>query len=145
MYIIATKEDDINLILLVLRPINAEPLKKRLLNKFNAQKDSEYARVVNKITFILFNAGRNLNDIYEKFFMEEYDAFDKFLEYEEGLKGELIKEINKKIKAGEAIWQVKVSDYAGYNFVNLFDINHWEDDNIISTLNEALEEQNDED
>lgn len=145
MYIIATKEDDINLILLVLRPINAEPLKKRLLDKFNAQKDSEYARVVNKITFILFNAGRNLNDIYEKFFMEEYDAFDKFLEYEEGLKGELIKEINKKIKAGEAIWQVKVSDYAGYNFVNLFDINHWEDDNIISTLNEALEEQNDED
>ena len=144
MYIIATKEDDINLILLVLRPINAEPLKKRLLDKFNAQKDSEYARVVNKITFILFNAGRNLNDIYEKFFMEEYDAFDKFLEYEEGLKGELIKEINKKIKADESIWQVKVSDYAGYNFVNLFDIKNWEDDNIISTLNESLEELNNE-
>ena len=144
MYVIATKEDDINLILFVLRPINAEHIKNRLLNKFNAQKDSEYARVVNKITFILFNAGRNLNDTYEKFFMEEYDAFDKFLEYEEGLKGELIKEINKKIKADESIWQVKVSDYAGYNFVNLFDIKNWEDDNIISTLNESLEELNNE-
>ena len=145
MYIIAAKEDDTNLLLFVLRPINAEPLKKRLLDKFNAQQDSEYARVVNKITFILFNAGRNLDDTYEKFFLEEYDTFGKFLEDEEGLKGELIKEINKKIKAGEEIWQVKVSDYAGYNFVNFFDIDHWEDDNIISTLNEALGEQNNED
>lgn len=144
MYVIATKEDDINLILFVLRPINAEHIKNRLLNKFNAQKDSEYARVVNKITFILFNAGRNLNDIYEKFFAEEYDNINKFLEYEEGLKDELIKEINDKMKAGESIWQVKVSDYEGYNFVNLFDINYWEDDNIISILNEALEEQNNE-
>mgnify|MGYP005778818279 CR=1 FL=1 len=106
--------------------------------------NSEYARVVNKIIFILFNAGRNLNNIYEKFFAEEYVNINKFLEYEEGLKDELIKEINDKLKAGEYIWQVKVSNYEGYNFVNLFDINHWEDDNIISILNEALEEQNNE-
>ena len=144
MYIIATKEGDINLILLVLRPTNAEHLKKRLIDKFNAQKNSEYARVVNKITFILFNAGRNLNDIYKKFFLEEYDTFDKFLEDEEGLEGELVKEINNKIKAGESVWQVKVCDYVGYNFVNLFDNYHWENDSIVSRLNEILEEQNNE-
>ena len=50
MYIIATKEDDINLILFVLRPINSEHIKNRLLNSIYYIDAFNYLPLMNVYT-----------------------------------------------------------------------------------------------
>ena len=144
MQIFPTKSNGIILELFILRPQNFERIQRNLKRKFKAQPASEYERIVKSINFILFNAGRNLNDIYEKFFKEEYDSFYDYLEQEVGLAEALIEEIRSHTIPNESLWEVRISDFEGYNFSNLFDVSRWEDDTIIKILNDALKESGNE-
>lgn len=140
MVIIPSKNNGSTLELYIIRPENAERIKKNLKAKFKAKLNSEYERVVNKINFLLFNAGRNLNEIYDKFFNEEYTSFYVYLEQEEGFAESFIENVRSKIMPNESLWEVRISDYEGYNFSNLFDSFGWENNDLIEKLNCALEE-----
>lgn len=140
MVIIPSKNNGITLKLYIIRPENTERIKNKLKSKFKAKPNSEYERVVNSINFILFNAGRNLNEIYDKFFKEEYSSFYDYLEQEEGFVESLIEDIRNQMMSKESLWVVRVSDYEGYNFSNLFDSFIWANNDLNEKINRALEE-----
>lgn len=143
MVIIPSKNNGITLDLYIIRSENNEIIKNRLNAKFKATPNSEYERVVNSINFILFNAGRNFNELYDKFFKEEYATFYDYLEQEKGFDESFVEEIRNQMKPNESFWEVRISDYEGYNFSNLFDCFTW-DNNLIEILNNALRECRDE-
>ena len=144
MIIFPTKNNGLTLELLVLRPENYETIKKNLNNQFKAQPNTEYGRIVKSINYILFNAGRNFNEIYDKFFKEEYGSFYDYLEQEEGFNEKFIEELKNYTTPNDNLWEVRISDCEGYNFSNLFDCFIWENNDLIEILNKALKECNNE-
>ncbi len=139
MHIFPTKSDGINIDLYIVRPIDCCTIENKLTDLYKAKKHSEYARIVKKINFILFQAGKNLNEIYEQFFKKEYPSFFDYIAQEESLTEAFIEDINAHMFPDTALWKVRISDYEGYNVANMFDCFIWEDNDLIEILNNALE------
>ena len=140
MLILPTKSGGFDLVLLILRSKNSSNIQGKLYKKFKAEPNSEYERITKKIIYLLFTAGRNLNEVYENFFKEEFTSFYDYLEQVEGFSETFIEEIKNNTKLDDSLWEVKISDCEGYNFSQLFDDFIWENNNLIEILNNALKE-----
>ena len=50
----------------------------------------------------------------------------------------MVEKILAKIKAGESLWRIDISDFETYNFTNIFDGKTWEEEPIVNKINTAI-------
>ncbi len=124
--------------LYVARPEITDEMYKKFVAEFKAIPESEYERLVHRIAKLILFCGEDLSKLHRDYYYMEYENFADYLEDECGLDEELVKNILEKIKDGESLWKIDVSDFETYNFMNLFDGNTWEEESIVGKINIAI-------
>ena len=79
-----------------------------------------------------------MSRLYHNFYSVEYEDIADYLEAELGLDKKLIKKIQEKIKDGESLWRIDISDFETYNFMKIFDGKTWEEEPIVDKINLAI-------
>lgn len=125
-------------ILYVVRPEITEEIYQKFVAEFKAVPESEYERLVHRIAKLILFCGEDLSRLYLNFFSAEYEGFADYLEAELGLDIKLIKRIQEKIKDGESLWRINISDFETYNFMNIFDGKTWDENPIVEKINIAI-------
>lgn len=125
-------------ILYVVRPEITKEIYEKFVAEFKAVPESEYERLVHRIAKLILFCGENLSRLYHDYFSVEYEDFASYLEEELGLNEKLVEKILAKIKAGESLWRIDISDFETYNFTNIFDGKTWEEEPIVNKINTAI-------
>ena len=125
-------------ILYVVRPEITEEIYLKFVAEFKAVPGSEYERLVHRIAKLILFCGEDLSRLYHNFYSVEYEDFADYLEAELGLDKKLIKRIQEKIKDGESLWRIDISDFETYNFMNIFDGKTWDEEPIVERINIAI-------
>lgn len=125
-------------ILYVVRPEITEEIYEKFVSEFKAIPGSEYERLVHRIAKLILFCGEDLSKLHNNYFSEEYENFADYLEAELELDEKLVKMILEKIKDGESLWRIDISDFETYNFMNIFDGKTWEEEPIVDKINLAI-------
>ena len=125
-------------ILYVVRPEITDEIYEKFVAEFKAVPGSEYERLVHRIAKLILFCGEDLSRLYHNFYGVEYEDFADYLEAELGLDEKLIKRIQEKIKDGESLWRIDISDFETYNFMNIFDGKTWDEEPIVERINMAI-------
>ena len=125
-------------ILYVVRPEITEEIYQKFVAEFKAVPESEYERLVHRIAKLILFCGENLSRLYHDYFSVEYEDFASYLEEELGLNEKLVEKILAKIRDGESLWRIDISDFETYNFTNIFDGKTWEEEPIVNRINTAI-------
>lgn len=125
-------------VLYVARPEITEKIYEKFVAEFKAIPESEYERLVHRIAKLILFCGEDLSKLHRDYFGAEYENFADYLEAELGLDKKLIKKIQEKIKDGESLWRIDISDFETYNFMNLFDGQTWDEEPIVEKINIAI-------
>ncbi len=124
--------------LYILRPVITNHLFDKFVSFFHAAPDSEYKKLVLRISNLLFFCGENLTSLYDDLYSVEYKNFSDFLEFEINFDDESIKDIIKNTKANECLWRININGYETYNFLTLFDTQMWEKESIFDEIKNAV-------
>lgn len=128
----------IHSILYVARPEITEKIYEKFVAEFKAIPGSEYERLVHRIAKLILFYGEDTSKLYRDYFSMEYEKFEDYLEAELGLGEQLVKMIQEKMKDGESLWKIDISDFETYNFMNLFDGKIWGEEPMVEKINIAI-------
>ena len=125
-------------ILYVVRPEITEEIYEKFVSEFKAIPGSEYEKLVHRIAKLILLCGENLSKLHTDFFSVEYESFADYLESELGLDEKLVKTILEKIKEGESLWRIDISDFETYNFMSIFDGKTWDEEPLVEKINVTI-------